>query len=521
MYPDLAAIFRRQAEAPARPFLLLEDGSTLTYADLYRQSGALAHVLSAAGLGRGDRLLVQLEKDPVILALYLACLRMGAIFLPVNPAYTLPETRHFIEDAEPALIVTGPERARALAEAGIAPAERLIVPEGPGGPDGPGGLAGLAGRAADWPGDFADPAHRGDDLAAILYTSGTTGRSKGVMLTRDNLASNAHSLREIWGFGPEDVLIHALPVFHTHGLFVATNCLMIAGGAMIWQARFEPEAVLAALPRATTMMGVPTFYSRLLDHPGLTREASAHMRLFISGSAPLSPATFAAWEQRTGKPILERYGMTETNMITSNPLQGERIAGTVGRPLPGVEMRLTDPATGAALPQTAPSPGNDAPTGRIEVRGPNVFKGYWRLPEKTAAEFTDDGFFVTGDLGALDAQGYLRIMGREKDLVISGGLNVYPAEVEAALDSLPGVAESAVIGLPHPDLGEAVVACIRPQNGDRPDEAELRHALRDRLAPFKIPKRILVLPELPRNAMGKVQKSDLRSRHAGLFSQDP
>lgn len=503
MTTDLLAHVEAHARHPQQPFLWTTDGAVQSRGDLARLSAALAHALLAAGLGKGDRVVVQVDKTPGIVALYLACLRTGVVFLPLNPAYTQAETLELIADAGPALIVAGTDRARALAEAEVRDA-RIITLTGPGS---------LSEAAEGLPGTFAAPEHGADDLAAILYTSGTTGRSKGVMLTRGNLASNAEALADLWRFGESDVLLHALPVFHTHGLFVATNTTLVAGGAMIWLPAFEAGAVLTALPRATVMMGVPTYYSRLLAQPGLTRAAVAHMRLFVSGSAPLSPATFAEWEARTGMPILERYGMTETNMITSNPYDGPRIAGTVGRPLPGVEVRICDPATGAPLPE--------GEVGRIEVRGPNVFAGYWRLPEKTAEEFTGDGFFVTGDLGSLDAAGYLRIMGREKDLVITGGLNVYPAEVEAALDALPGVAASAVIGLPHPDFGEAVVACVTPRPGAAPDEAAIRADLRERLAAFKIPKRVIVLGELPRNAMGKVQKAALRAAHAGLFTDGP
>jgi malonyl-CoA/methylmalonyl-CoA synthetase len=328
------------------------------------------------------------------------------------------------------------------------------------------------------------------------------------MLTRENLASNAEALVALWRFTERDVLLHALPVFHTHGLFVATNCVLYSGSSMIFQRAFQPSAVLTALSQATVMMGVPTFYTRLLSDPGLTRGATAHMRLFISGSAPLSPVTHAEWQDRTGHAILERYGMTETNMITSNPYDGTRRAGTVGMPLPGGEVRITGP-DGTVLPQ--------GEAGSIEVRGPNVFQGYWRLPEKTAEEFRD-GWFVTGDMGAFDAQGYLSILGRAKDLVITGGLNVYPAEVEAALDDLPGVAASAVIGVPHPDFGEAVVACLVPARGASLSEEQIRLALRDRLAAFKLPKRVMILEDLPRNAMGKVQKAELRRIYRDLIA---
>ncbi|MEQ9690419.1 MAG: AMP-binding protein, partial [Bauldia litoralis] len=349
-----------------------------------------------------------------------------------------------------------------------------------------------------------------DDLAAILYTSGTTGRSKGAMLSHENLTSNARTLVEAWRFTGDDVLIHALPVFHTHGLFVATNTILFAGASMIFQSRFDAGDVLAAMPRATCLMGVPTFYVRLLQQPGLTRDATAHMRLFVSGSAPLLADTHAAWRERTGHAILERYGMTETNMNTSNPYDGERIAGTVGPPLPGVALRVTDPETAAPLA--------DGEIGMIEVRGPNVFSGYWRMPEKTLAEFRDDGYFITGDLGRIDAQGYVSIVGRGKDLVISGGFNVYPKEVETAIDELTGVVESAVIGLPHPDFGEAVTAVVVLQEGADLTEADICAPLAANLARYKQPKRVIFVDELPRNTMGKVQKNLLRDRLADLYS---
>ncbi|WP_295079440.1 AMP-binding protein [Tabrizicola sp.] len=488
MSTDVIAKLKQMAADPARVWQV----GGATYGDLLAETGRLANALVSLGLRKGDRLLLQVEKCEAMLSLYFACLRTGVIFLPVNPGYTVAETEHFLRDAEPALSVTDPGRVAGLQALG----SKVI--------DLPALLALAKGQGAD----FADPATGPDDLAAILYTSGTTGRSKGVMLTRENLASNAEALVGLWRFTDRDVLLHALPVFHTHGLFVATNCVLYSGARMIFQRAFQPAAVLAALPQATVMMGVPTFYTRLLSDPGLTREATGHLRLFISGSAPLSPATHAEWQARTGHAILERYGMTETNMITSNPYDGARRAGTVGMPLPGVEVRIAG-ADGEVLPQ--------GEAGSIEVRGPNVFKGYWRLPENTAEEFRD-GWFVTGDMGALDAQGYLSILGRAKDLVISGGLNVYPAEVEAALDDLPGVAASAVIGVAHPDFGEAVVACLVPGPGAVLSEDAIRTALRDRLAAFKLPKRVLILDDLPRNAMGKVQKAELRRIYQKLFA---
>jgi malonyl-CoA/methylmalonyl-CoA synthetase len=350
-----------------------------------------------------------------------------------------------------------------------------------------------------------------DDLASILYTSGTTGRSKGAMLTQRNLLSNALTLRDFWRFTERDVLIHALPIFHTHGLFVAINTLMLAGGTLLWRTRFDASETLALMDRATSLMGVPTFYTRLVAHPGLTREATRHMRLFISGSAPLLAETHAAFHARTGHAILERYGMTETCMNTSNPYDGERRPGTVGLPLPGVEVRVADPDTGEVL-------GPDA-IGVLEVRGPNVFKGYWRMPEKTAAEFRADGFFITGDIARIGADGYVTIVGRAKDLIISGGYNVYPKEVESEIDALPGVIESAVIGLPHADFGEGVTAVVVAKPGAELDERTVIAALEGRLARYKLPKRVLFTAELPRNTMGKVQKNVLREEHAGLYAE--
>ena len=348
-----------------------------------------------------------------------------------------------------------------------------------------------------------------DDLAAILYTSGTTGRSKGAMLSHDNLASNAATLAREWRFTDADVLLHALPIFHTHGLFVGTNVTLLAGGSMLFLSKFDADAVFRLMPRATTMMGVPTFYVRMVDDPRLTRAATAHMRLFVSGSAPLLADTHRAFREMTGHAILERYGMTETNMNTSNPYEGDRVAGTVGLPLPDVALRVVDPETGAALPQ--------GEIGMIEVRGPNVFKGYWRMPEKTKAEFRDDGFFVTGDLGRIDERGYVHIVGRGKDLVISGGFNVYPKEVEGEIDAIPGVVESAVIGVPHKDFGEGVTAVVVGAKTGAPTEAEVLAVLAGRLARFKLPKRVIFVPDLPRNTMGKVQKNVLRETFADLY----
>jgi len=348
-----------------------------------------------------------------------------------------------------------------------------------------------------------------DDLAALLYTSGTTGRSKGAMLTHRNLLSNAQALVACWRFTADDVLLHALPIFHVHGLFVATNVMLLAGGSMIFLPKFDLETILAQLPAATTMMGVPTFYTRLLADPRFTKARVSHMRLFISGSAPLLAETHVRFHARTGHSILERYGMTETNMTTSNPYEGERRAGTVGFALPGMEVKICDPATGASLPQ--------GEIGILEVRGPNVFKGYWQMPEKTAEELRADGFFITGDLSMIDADGYVHIVGRGKDLIISGGYNIYPKEIEMLLDAQDGVFESAVIGAPHLDFGESVVAVLVPQPGVLLDMAAIEAALKANLAPFKRPRRIEVLDDLPRNTMGKVQKNQLRERFRKAF----
>ncbi|HEX4098149.1 MAG TPA: AMP-binding protein, partial [Caulobacteraceae bacterium] len=371
------------------------------------------------------------------------------------------------------------------------------------------GQGSLSDLAGDQPAAFETVARTGDDLAAIVYTSGTTGRSKGAMLTHANLASNASTLVRIWRFTADDVLIHALPIYHVHGLFVAINVLLMAGGTMIFLPKFDAGQIAGLLPRATTLMGVPTFYTRLLGHPGLTPETVRSMRLFVSGSAPLLPETHRDWRARTGHAILERYGMTETGMNVSNPYDGERIGGTVGLPLPGVQLRIADPETGALVA--------DGEIGMIEVKGPNVFKGYWRMPEKTAQEFRPDGYFITGDLGTIARNGYVSIVGRGKDLIITGGLNVYPIEVEEKIDALPGVVESAVVGLPHSDFGEAVTAVVAIGAGVAPGESEVLKALEQELAAFKRPKRVIFVEELPRNTMGKVQKAALRAQYASLY----
>jgi len=472
---------------PEAPFLIAPDGSELSYSALDARSGALAARLAALGVEPGDRVAIQAEKNVEGLLPYLATLRAGAVHLPLNPAYTAAEVRYFLEDSEPALFIGDPGRS--------AGARRTET------------LADLTVSAE--PTGFEDVGRAPDDLAAILYTSGTTGRSKGAMLTHANLASNAETLREAWRFTARDRLLHALPIFHTHGLFVASNVTLLAGGAMIFLPAFDLDEILRLLPRATAMMGVPTFYSRMLSRPGFTRELVSHIRIFVSGSAPLSAETHREFEERTGHAILERYGMTETNMNTSNPYDGPRVAGTVGPPLPGVDIRIADPA-GAELAQ--------GEVGVIQIRGPNVCKGYWRMPDKTAEAFRDDGFFISGDMGFVDEAGYVRIVGREKDLVITGGLNVYPAEVEAAIEAIPGVTECAVIGVPHPDFGEGVVAVAIARPGAVLDEGSILAALAETLASYKRPKRLFLVDALPRNAMGKVQKNRLREEFAGAFA---
>jgi malonyl-CoA/methylmalonyl-CoA synthetase len=493
-----------RGQAPSLDKLAMEAGEySLTFGELFDRSGQAANVMVEAGVQPGDRVAVQIDKSPDAIVLALAAFRAGAALLPLNTAYTLAELEYFLDDAKPTLTICRPktlEAVRALAERlGDGEARSLGVARD-------GDFAKAMSKAEV---EFNTVPRASDDLAAILYTSGTTGRSKGAMLTHENLSSNALTLVEAWRFTTDDVLIHALPVFHTHGLFVATNVALLAGATMIFQPRFDADAVVAALPRATSLMGVPTFYVRLLAHDGVTRETTRRMRLFVSGSAPLLAETHEAWRAKTGHSILERYGMTETNMIASNPYDGERIAGTVGFPLPGVWLRIADPLTGRALPQ--------GEIGGIEVTGPNVFKGYWRMPEKTAEEFRPDGFFMTGDLGKIDERGYVHIVGRAKDLIISGGFNVYPKEIEAEIDALPGVVESAVIGLPHPDFGEGVTAVVVPAAGAALAEADILSALEGRLAKYKLPKRVFFVAELPRNAMGKVQKKALREERSGVY----
>ena len=477
-------------EHSARVCLHLPYSSAWTYSDLHRSAGCMAAALRHAGVGPGDRVVVQVPKTPHAIALYLATLQIGGVYVPLNTDYTATEVAYFLGDAEPSLYV-----ARNDSETGMT---TLTLDE-----NGDGSLAELASSMQP---DLHVAERTGDDLAAILYTSGTTGRSKGAMLTHHNLTSNADTLISYWSWRTDDVLLHALPIYHVHGLFVASHCVMLTGSSMIFLPRFDVETVVRHLPSATVLMGVPTFYARLVDSSLFTREVAASIRLFVSGSAPLTKQTFEAFERRTGHRILERYGMSETGMNTSNPLEGERVAGTVGYPLPGIELRITNDA-GEPLPA--------GEIGGIEIRGPNVFVGYWRMPEKTREEFREDGYFKTGDIGVVDTEGRYSIVGREKDVVISGGLNVYPKEIESVIDTVPGVVESAVIGVPHPDFGEAVIAVVV---GDRDiGLSAVLTALSGKLARFKQPKRIVQVDELPRNTMGKVQKNVLRELYSDQF----
>jgi malonyl-CoA/methylmalonyl-CoA synthetase len=503
MSANIHDLLRARATNPRKTAIETPDGERISYAELYTRAGRVARALVDLGVEPGDRVAAQIDKSPDAIVLALACFRAGAALLPLNTAYTLAELEYFLGDSEPALTLCRPpqlEAVRALSERlSLRKVESL----------GDHGDGTFSARVAETREELPTVARGPHDLAAILYTSGTTGRSKGAMLTHENLSSNAEALVGLWRFTDSDTLIHALPVYHTHGLFVATNVALMAGATMIFQPKFDADAIMAAMPRATSLMGVPTFYTRLLEHPGLTREATKHMRLFVSGSAPLLAETHERWREKTGHAILERYGMTETNMIASNPYDGDRIAGTVGFPLPGVSLRIAEPESGAALAQ--------GEVGVIEVKGPNVFKGYWRMPEKTAAEFRPDGYFITGDLGRIDARGYVHIVGRAKDLIISGGFNIYPKEVESEIDALEGVVESAVVGLAHPDFGEGVAAVVVRVPGASIDEFAIREALAARLAKFKQPKRVFFVEALPRNAMGKVQKAALREAYKSAF----
>jgi len=494
IYDALVGIHRGNA----KPFLHLPGGQVLSHDSFVELIGRIATVLRDKGVEAGDRVAVHAPKTPETLALFFGCVQVGAVFLPLNTAYTLEELRFFLGDAQPKLCVCAPEEEADIAALLEGSGRTLSISAAS-----TGGFPDAIARAEP----LKDVTDRGDDdLAALLYTSGTTGRSKGAMLTQNNLLSNTRALVAEWRFTSDDVLIHALPIFHTHGLFVATNVMLAAGGSMIFHQAFNANAILDDLPRATALMGVPTFYTRLLASDRLNRELVDHMRLFVSGSAPLLAETHVEFEARTGHRILERYGMTETNMNTSNPYEGERRAGTVGFPLAGTEIRIAD-ADGKPLAQ--------GEIGGIEVRGPNVFVGYWGLPEKTRTEFRPDGFFITGDVGMIDKDGYLHIVGRTKDLIISGGFNIYPKEIELVIDQVGGVVESAVIGVPHPDFGESPVAVIVGDEAARP---AVEAALATSLARFKQPRQLVFVAELPRNTMGKVQKAELRKQYGDLLS---
>jgi malonyl-CoA/methylmalonyl-CoA synthetase len=486
----------------AAVFLELSDDSQITYSDFIAMVARFSNAITKLGLVAGDRLAVQIEKSPEALAVYGACAQTGVVFLPLNTAYTPPELEYFISNSGAKLVLCDQSKIDALQPVLKPLAAQLHTLNG----DRSGSFFDLSQTMQD---HFETVARTADDLAAFLYTSGTTGRSKGAMLSQGNLLSNAEVLTREWHFTVEDKLLNALPIFHTHGLFVASNVALMSGGSMIFLPQFDLDKIIQALPRATTMMGVPTFYTRLLADARFTRELASHMRLFISGSAPLLADTHIEFEQRTGHRILERYGMTETNMNTSNPYHGERRAGTVGFPLPGTELMITDSKTGQTLEQ--------GEIGEIEVRGPNVFKGYWQMPEKTAEELRPDGFFITGDLGMMDTDGYVHIVGRNKDLIISGGYNIYPKEIELLLDEAPGVLESAVIGVKHPDFGESAIAVLVPQNGAKLDLDSIMSNLSRELAKFKLPQKLIIRNELPRNTMGKVQKKALREEFQNLF----
>ena len=484
------------------PFLILPDDRVITHAEFLAKAAQYAHQITAYGLVAGDRLAVQIGKSANALAVYAACVQAGVIFLPLNTAYTGAEVEYFIDNSGAKLVLCDGEK-----QADIAPiCDRLHARLDIMNADGSGSFDDAA---RQHPTEFDTVDRAPNDLAAFLYTSGTTGRSKGAMLSHENLLSNSQVLVDHWRFGADDVLLHALPIFHTHGLFVATNVCLLAGCAMRFYAGFDRDLIIRDIPKATSLMGVPTFYTRLLDDPRFDRDLTKNMRLFISGSAPLLAETHIQFEERTGHRILERYGMTETNMNTSNPYDGERRAGTVGHALPGVEIKVCDPKTGAELPT--------GEIGVLEVRGPNVFQGYWQMLEKTREELRENGFFITGDLAYIDDRGYVTIVGRSKDLIISGGYNIYPKEIELILDDQAGILESAVVGVPHPDFGETVVAILVPAQGATPDTDTIKTSVEGQLARFKQPRSYQIMDSLPRNTMGKVQKNILREMFKGLF----
>ena len=499
---NIYSLFQSKFPEDTWSVFLQHDRGTTTFAQLEKVTAQYSAVLRAHGLEKGDRVIVQVQNSPEAVLFYLACLRAGAVYIPLNTAYTMAEVEYFIGDAQPRIVVCDPASEskfiEAFARAGTI--EILTMSD-----IGTGSVSELA-RTID--ADFSVANCSRDDLAAILYTSGTTGRSKGAMLTHGNLSSNAMVLHKYWNWEPGDVLLHALPIFHVHGLFVALHCALLNGSTVVFHKKFDVEMIIMALPEVTIMMGVPTFYTRLLDNLNFDRKACRNIRLFIAGSAPLLAESFRSFQDRTGHRILERYGMTEAGMITSNPYEGVRVAGTVGFALPGVIARVADKNGDEIL---------RGETGVLEITGPNVFAGYWQMPEKTAEEFRDDGFFVTGDMATMDEGGRISIVGRSKDLVISGGYNVYPKEVEAVIDEIPGIKESAIIGVPHQDFGEAVIATTVIQDGAEIDAKIVHSHLDGKLAKFKQPKKVFIISELPRNTMGKVQKKILREKYADTF----
>ena len=494
-------LFGTHAESD-NPFLFLLNGQIITYKKFLTLSAKIANAFFDLGLMPGDCVAIQVQKSPEMLNIYAACAQAGLVFLPLNPSYTVDELEYFIENSEARLIICDEVNKTPLEQI----AKKLDIFIETLNADATGSIINKSLRLSD---KFETVRRSENDLAALLYTSGTTGKSKGAMLTQANLLSNGRTLMNEWQFTNKDVLLHALPLFHTHGLFVATNVTLSAGGSLIFLPKFDLDGIIEHLPNSSAIMGVPTFYTRLLSDSRFTKKLVQHMRLFVSGSAPLLSETHIQFEKLTGHRILERYGMTETNMNTSNPYIGERRAGTVGRPLPGVELKITDPETGAEK--------SNNEIGQIEVRGPNVFKGYWKMPEKTKTELRENGFFITGDLGKIDTDGYVHILGRDKDLIISGGYNIYPKEIEVFLDEQSGIEESAVIGVPHPDFGETAIAIVVISSQIKPNFEKIDRLIKNSLARYKHPKKIISISELPRNTMGKVQKNVLRKKYKSLF----
>ena len=502
---NIYSVFKKRfPESADATFIETLDGTQYSYAFLEQESARLAHFLTSQGVKKGDRVAVQVEKSPYVIFLYLACLRAGLVYLPLNTAYTEHELRYFIENAEPAVVVCRPQAETFFTRLDHPFLQHVYTLD----ENDQGSLINLSKNFSP---EFETVACDNNDLAVILYTSGTTGRPKGAMITHQNLAANALSLQQAWDWQQSDVLLHALPIFHIHGLFIACHNVLMGGSKMLFVPKFDSKTVMQLLPKATVLMGVPTFYTRLLSEPDFNQDSCHNIRLFISGSAPLLEQTFNDFKQRTGHTILERYGMTETGMNTSNPLHGERIAGTVGFPLSGVEVRIVDE-------NQQPVKGEDV--GMLQVKGANVFIGYWRMPEKTAEEFTPENFFITGDIAKYNKQGYISIVGRNKDMVITGGYNVYPKEVELLIDEIKGIKETAIIGLPHNDFGEAVTAVIVPQDiNNPPDSGEILKQVKVQLANYKIPKKIIFVEELPRNTMGKVQKNVLRETYKNIYNE--